>query len=189
MLCISDHTLFPVGTTPCNSLSFCLKYDQCLVRCASWCASHMEYASHCKTWWGHSIACSLATSSCIGKEKWDVCGPLSMKDAWALPDECHVMLTSLLCGRNVLPSYISLRLDGRVRASGVGFPPFEIIAAQLPPMRGIWAGPLDGMDGQVWEEMWGVITCLKACGFNLVSQKSEFYLFRIISLHELVWFF
>eukprot|EP00897_Mesotaenium_endlicherianum_P001440 jgi/Mesen1/1323/ME000013S00813 len=45
--------------------------------------------------------------------------------------------------------YISLRLDGRVRASGVGYPPWQKFAAQLPPMKGIWKGPLDGMDGRV----------------------------------------
>ena len=32
--------------------------------------------------------------------------------------------------------YISLRLDGRVRASGAGAPPWQKIAAQLPPMSG-----------------------------------------------------
>eukprot|EP00850_Spirogloea_muscicola_P002276 SM000008S22365 [mRNA] locus=s8:1249062:1250955:- [translate_table: standard] len=47
------------------------------------------------------------------------------------------------------PVYISLRLDGRVRGSGVGPPPWSRLVAQLPPMKGIWAGALDGMDGRV----------------------------------------
>ncbi|KAL3678814.1 hypothetical protein R1sor_021770 [Riccia sorocarpa] len=45
--------------------------------------------------------------------------------------------------------YISLRLDGRVRGSGVSLPPWKAFVAQLPPMKGIWKGPLDGMDGRI----------------------------------------
>eukprot|EP00271_Cylindrocystis_brebissonii_P020610 TRINITY_DN689_c1_g2_i1.p1 TRINITY_DN689_c1_g2~~TRINITY_DN689_c1_g2_i1.p1 ORF type:complete len:362 (+),score=44.12 TRINITY_DN689_c1_g2_i1:140-1225(+) len=47
------------------------------------------------------------------------------------------------------PVYISLRIDGRVRGSGVGFPPFRAISMQLPPLKGMWGGALDGMDGRV----------------------------------------
>ncbi|KAG7617704.1 putative protein LOW PSII ACCUMULATION 1 [Arabidopsis thaliana] len=47
------------------------------------------------------------------------------------------------------PVYLSLRLDGRVRASGVGYPPWQAFVAQLPPVKGIWTGLLDGMDGRV----------------------------------------
>eukprot|EP00250_Pteridium_aquilinum_P028154 c36668_g1_i1 orf=615-1652(-) len=47
------------------------------------------------------------------------------------------------------PVYLSLRLDGRVRGSGTGFPPWGAFAAQLPPMKGMWSGVLDGMDGRV----------------------------------------
>lgn len=47
------------------------------------------------------------------------------------------------------PVYISLRLDGRVRGSGVGYPPWNAFVAQLPPLKGIWSGVLDGMDGRV----------------------------------------
>ncbi|CAN1269994.1 Protein LOW PSII ACCUMULATION 1, chloroplastic [Linum perenne] len=47
------------------------------------------------------------------------------------------------------PVYLSLRLDGRVRASGVGYPPWNAFVAQLPPVKGIWGGLLDGMDGRV----------------------------------------
>ena len=32
--------------------------------------------------------------------------------------------------------YVSLRLDGRVRASGVGQPPWQILSAQLAPVTG-----------------------------------------------------
>lgn len=45
--------------------------------------------------------------------------------------------------------YISLRLDGRVRGSGTGSPPWAIMAAQLPPTEGFFGGLLDGMDGKV----------------------------------------
>lgn len=47
------------------------------------------------------------------------------------------------------PVYLSLRLDGRVRGSGVGHPPWNAFVAQLPPVKGIWSGLLDGMDGRV----------------------------------------
>ncbi|KAI9085852.1 hypothetical protein K1719_032266 [Acacia pycnantha] len=47
------------------------------------------------------------------------------------------------------PVYLSLRLDGRVRGSGVGYPPWNALVAQLPPAKGIWSGLLDGMDGRV----------------------------------------
>ncbi|KAF6144348.1 hypothetical protein GIB67_024575 [Kingdonia uniflora] len=47
------------------------------------------------------------------------------------------------------PVYISLRLDGRVRGSGVGSPSWNILTAQLPPVKGLWSGLLDGFDGKV----------------------------------------
>lgn len=47
------------------------------------------------------------------------------------------------------PVYMSLRLDGRVRGSGVGYPPWNAFVAQLPPVKGMWSGLLDGMDGRV----------------------------------------
>ncbi|XP_057798204.1 protein LOW PSII ACCUMULATION 1, chloroplastic [Salvia miltiorrhiza] len=47
------------------------------------------------------------------------------------------------------PVYLSLRMDGRVRGSGVGYPPWNAFVAQLPPVKGIWTGLLDGMDGRV----------------------------------------
>ncbi|KAH7577741.1 hypothetical protein JRO89_XS01G0293200 [Xanthoceras sorbifolium] len=47
------------------------------------------------------------------------------------------------------PVYLSLRLDGRVRGSGVGYPPWNALVAQLPPVKGMWSGLLDGMDGRV----------------------------------------
>ncbi|XP_073151622.1 protein LOW PSII ACCUMULATION 1, chloroplastic, partial [Henckelia pumila] len=53
---------------------------------------------------------------------------------------------------NVSPEssvYLSLRMDGRVRGSGVGYPPWNAFIAQLPPVKGIWSGLLDGMDGRV----------------------------------------
>nr|CAD1819018.1 unnamed protein product [Ananas comosus var. bracteatus] len=50
---------------------------------------------------------------------------------------------------NDSPVYLSLRMDGRVRGSGVGYPPWNAFVAQLPPVKGIWSGLLDGMDGRV----------------------------------------
>ncbi|KAI5063604.1 hypothetical protein GOP47_0022151 [Adiantum capillus-veneris] len=47
------------------------------------------------------------------------------------------------------PVYLSLRLDGRVRGSGTGLPPWGAFVAQLPPMKGMWSGVLDGMDGRI----------------------------------------
>ncbi|XP_055813071.1 protein LOW PSII ACCUMULATION 1, chloroplastic [Solanum dulcamara] len=47
------------------------------------------------------------------------------------------------------PVYLSLRLDGRVRGSGVGCPSWNAFVVQLPPVKGIWSGLLDGMDGRV----------------------------------------
>ncbi|KAL9260704.1 LOW PSII ACCUMULATION 1, chloroplastic-like protein [Drosera capensis] len=49
------------------------------------------------------------------------------------------------------PVYMSLRMDGRVRGSGIGYPPWNAFVAQLPPVKGIWSGLLDGMDGR---ELW-----------------------------------
>lgn len=48
--------------------------------------------------------------------------------------------------------YVSLRLDGRVRASGVGLPPWALLASSLPPTDGVFGGFLDGMDGSVASE-------------------------------------
>eukprot|EP00884_Botryococcus_braunii_P018390 jgi/Botrbrau1/5234/Bobra.0172s0096.1 len=45
--------------------------------------------------------------------------------------------------------YVGLRIDGRVRASGTGIPPWGIFAAQLAPLKGIWQGFGDGFDGRV----------------------------------------
>ncbi|KAK6937693.1 Protein LOW PSII ACCUMULATION 1-like [Dillenia turbinata] len=58
---------------------------------------------------------------------------------------------SLNC-KKIVPSvclYLSLRMDGRVRGSGVGYPPWNAFSVQLPPVKGMWSGLLDGMDGRV----------------------------------------
>lgn len=47
--------------------------------------------------------------------------------------------------------FVGLRIDGRVRASGVGVPPWATFVAQLPPTDGVFSGFLDGMDGKVGE--------------------------------------
>ena len=43
--------------------------------------------------------------------------------------------------------YVGLRMDGRVRSSGVGTPPWEKFAKELPPADK-WGGFLDGFDGR-----------------------------------------
>ncbi|CAF2107507.1 unnamed protein product [Brassica oleracea var. botrytis] len=45
--------------------------------------------------------------------------------------------------------YLSLLLDGRVRGSGVGYPPRQAFVARLPPVKGIGTGLLNGMDASV----------------------------------------
>ncbi|WIA12497.1 hypothetical protein OEZ85_012530 [Tetradesmus obliquus] len=47
--------------------------------------------------------------------------------------------------------YVGLRLDGRVRASGMGQPPWARFAVELAPLEGEgkWTGFMDGFDGKV----------------------------------------
>lgn len=47
--------------------------------------------------------------------------------------------------------FVGLRLDGRVRASGQGCPPWARFAAELAPIKGdnAWTGFFDGFDGRV----------------------------------------
>ena len=47
--------------------------------------------------------------------------------------------------------FVGLRLDGRVRSSGVGMPPFERYSYELAPVegKGAWGGLMDGFDGRV----------------------------------------
>jgi len=47
--------------------------------------------------------------------------------------------------------FVGLRLDGRVRSSGLGVPPCGRYAAELAPVEGAgaWAGGMDGFDGSV----------------------------------------
>ncbi|EMS67606.1 hypothetical protein TRIUR3_19064 [Triticum urartu] len=61
---------------------------------------------------------------------------------------CFVLIASETCCRwlaeqkkmaNVTPDspvYLSLRMDGRVRGSGVGYPPWQAFVAQLPQGKG-----------------------------------------------------
>lgn len=56
---------------------------------------------------------------------------------------------NLACVPPDSPVYLSLRMDGRVRGSGVGYPPWNAFVAQLPLVKGMWTGILDGMDGRV----------------------------------------
>ena len=47
--------------------------------------------------------------------------------------------------------FVGLRLDGRVRSSGTGSPPFERYSYELAAIegKGAWGGMLDGFDGRV----------------------------------------
>ena len=46
--------------------------------------------------------------------------------------------------------YVGLRMDGRVRASGKGIPPFDRFAEELPPVEGAWGSTImNGFDGRV----------------------------------------
>ena len=67
-------------------------------------------------------------------------------NAWADWFEEQLSMSNAKSERGL---YISLRMDGRVRGSGTGPPPFERMIAQLPPTSGLWQGLLDGMDGRV----------------------------------------
>lgn len=78
------------------------------------------------------------------------------KRLWQLTPVCGAEWTKWLDEQKKLanispesPVYMSLRMDGRVRGSGVGYPPWNAFVAQLPPVKGIWSGVLDGMDGRV----------------------------------------
>ncbi len=44
--------------------------------------------------------------------------------------------------------YVGLRMDGRVRSSGTGIPPWDRFAKELPPTDS-WGGVMDGFDGRV----------------------------------------
>ncbi len=71
------------------------------------------------------------------------------------PSEWTRWLGDQMSAANVMKDtgvYVSLRMDGRVRASGVGQPPWALLAASLPPVDGFFAGFLDGMDGRVGSE-------------------------------------
>jgi hypothetical protein len=75
---------------------------------------------------------------------------LSGKTTAAVVVDDHENVADFLClSTCFFCSYISLRLDGRVRGSGVGIPSWRAMSLQLPPLKGMWGGALDGMDGRV----------------------------------------
>lgn len=63
--------------------------------------------------------------------------------------EMECVADKLIFASVLMQRYLSLRMDGRVRGSGVGYPPWNAFIAQLPPLKGMWSGILDGMDGRV----------------------------------------
>jgi hypothetical protein len=68
------------------------------------------------------------------------------KEEWQRWLQSQMSAASVTSGSGV---YVSLRMDGRVRASGVGPPPWALLASSLPPTSGVFGGWLDGMDGSV----------------------------------------
>ena len=68
------------------------------------------------------------------------------KGEWQRWLQTQMNAASVTTGAGV---YVSLRMDGRVRASGVGQPPWALLATSLPPLDGVFKGFLDGMDGSV----------------------------------------
>ncbi|GAX75281.1 hypothetical protein CEUSTIGMA_g2726.t1 [Chlamydomonas eustigma] len=63
--------------------------------------------------------------------------------------QSQLKLTSKASSSNGL--FVGLRLDGRVRASGQGIPPWPRFAAELAPLAGNdkWTGFFDGFDGRI----------------------------------------
>ena len=98
-----------------------------------------------------------AASSSEGGEGGGAVPPLGVDDLrWRAKairlDEWRVWFEkqAQLAGKTTIDGlYVSLRLDGRVRGSGVGCAPWPRMAAQLPPVEGFFGGLLDGMDGRV----------------------------------------
>lgn len=67
-------------------------------------------------------------------------------DKWAAWIDEQKGLAKVGDGKGV---YVGLRMDGRVRTSGMGTPPWERFAVELPPTDGAWGGVMDGFDGRV----------------------------------------
>jgi hypothetical protein len=80
-----------------------------------------------------------------GAEKRWMAQPLYLPE-WTAWLQMQLGVSGVKAGTGV---YLSLRLDGRVRASGVGQPPWALLASSLPPVDGVFSGFLDGMDGSV----------------------------------------
>jgi len=67
-------------------------------------------------------------------------------DKWGAWIDEQKELAKVVDGRGV---YVGLRMDGRVRSSGTGTPPWDKFAVELPPADGNWGGVMDGFDGSV----------------------------------------
>lgn len=66
-------------------------------------------------------------------------------ERWAAWIEEQKGLAKVTDGKGV---YVGLRMDGRVRSSGTGIPPWGKFAVELPPTDS-WGGVMDGFDGRV----------------------------------------
>lgn len=79
----------------------------------------------------------------MGECRWKAT-PLRLEEWKAWFDE-----QTALAGANLNKGlYISLRLDGRVRGSGQGPPPWQRLIAQLAPLEGALTGPRTCVDPQ-----------------------------------------
>ena len=66
-------------------------------------------------------------------------------EKWARWIEEQKAEAKVAAGKGV---YVGLRMDGRVRSSGTGIPPWDRFAVELPPTDS-WGGVMDGFDGRV----------------------------------------
>ena len=80
-----------------------------------------------------------------GDKRWK--GQAARLDEWKLWFEDQMRDSQVTSDDGL---YVGLRMDGRVRASGRGMPPWFRIANELPPLEGLWKGFGDGFDGPVY---------------------------------------
>lgn len=69
-------------------------------------------------------------------------------DAWREWFDAQLRLSSKAPDSGL---FVGLRLDGRVRSSGMGMPPWQRYALELAPLEGedAWQGFFSGFDGRV----------------------------------------
>eukprot|EP00951_Prasinocladus_malaysianus_P044123 scaffold562715_cov53-Prasinocladus_malaysianus.AAC.1 len=115
------------------------------------------------------LALSMSANACLWPYTASKEGPEELQIPEATDDEERILMKRFICKAARLDGwttwfeeqagmakastenglYIGLRLDGRVRASGKGSPPWQKFIREIAPMEGMWKGFLDGMDGVV----------------------------------------